>query len=78
MLHERSREVLELYQEGREVACFESVPELAEKIDYYLAHREEREAIAHAGHARCVPAYSYDNRVAEILRWHSSWGGRRD
>jgi len=75
MLHERSKEVLELYQEGREVACFESVQELAEKIDYYLAHREEREAIARAGHARCVPAYSYDNRVAEILRWHQQVRG---
>ena len=70
MLHERSPELLELYSEGEEVACFSSPPELAEKIDYYLAHPEEREAIAGAGHRRCVPAYSYDNRMTEILRWH--------
>jgi len=70
MLHQRNPEVLELYRENEEIACFESAAELAEKIDYYLAHQEEREAIARAGHARCVPAYSYDNRMAELLRWH--------
>lgn len=71
MLHERNRELLDLYREGEEVACFESPEELAEKIDYYLAHPAERESIARAGHERCVPAYSYDNRVKEILRWHA-------
>lgn len=70
MLHQRNREVLELYRENEEIACFESVEELAEKIDYFLAHPEERKAIARAGHERCVPAYSYDNRMAQILRWH--------
>jgi spore maturation protein CgeB len=70
MLHERTPELLELYEEGREVACFGSVEELASKIDYYLAHPEERNAIARAGHARCVPAYSYDSRVKAILSYH--------
>ena len=70
MLHERSPELMELYKEGEEVACFSSPQELAEKIDYYLAHPEDRDVIAGAGHRRCVPAYSYDNRMAEILRWH--------
>ena len=70
MLHERSAELLELFVEDKEVACFGSVEELAEKLDYFLAHPLEREAIARAGYARCVPAYSYDNRMAEILRWH--------
>jgi spore maturation protein CgeB len=70
MLHERTNEVLQLFEEGKEVACFGSAEELADKIDYYLAHPEERASIAAAGRRRCVPAYSYDNRVAEIIRWH--------
>lgn len=70
MLHERSAEVLDLYKEGEEIACFDSAEELAEKIDHYLAHPAERKSVAHAGYARCVPAYSYDNRMAELLRWH--------
>jgi spore maturation protein CgeB len=66
--------VLELYYEGKEVACFASVEELAFKIEYYLAHPEERDAISHAGHIRCVPAYSYDQRMKEILRYHEALG----
>ncbi|HEV2733540.1 MAG TPA: glycosyltransferase, partial [Longimicrobiaceae bacterium] len=74
MLHERSGELLELFEEGREVACFGSGDELADKIQHYLAHPEERRAIARAGHERCVPAYSYDNRMAEIVRRHLARG----
>jgi spore maturation protein CgeB len=70
MLHERTPEVLELFEEGKEIACFGAAEEMAEKIDYYLEHPEERRAIAVAGHERCVPAYSYENRMAKILRWH--------
>lgn len=70
MLHERNPEVLDLYREGEEIACFASIEELAEKIAYYLAHPNERERIARGGYERCVPEYSYDNRMREILRWH--------
>ena len=70
MLHERNPEVLDLYKEGEEIACFESAEELAEKIDFYLPYPQERERIARSGHARCVPAYSYDDRMAELIRWH--------
>ncbi len=70
MLHERTEEVLELFEEGKEIACFGDAEELAQKIDYYLAHPEQRAEIAAAGYARCVPAYSYDNRMREIIRWH--------
>jgi spore maturation protein CgeB len=76
MLHERTSEVLELYREDEEIACFDSVAELAQKIDYYLAHPADRERIARAGHKRCVPAYSYDNRVSAMLDWHKEH--RRD
>jgi len=72
MLHERTPELLELYEEGREVAAFSSIEELASKIEYYLAHPEERDAIARAGHLRCVPAYSYDERMKEILRHYEA------
>jgi spore maturation protein CgeB len=71
MLHEHTQELQRLFEEDKEVACFGSGRELAEKIEFYLAHPEQRKAIASAGHARCVPAYSYDHRVAQILRWHS-------
>lgn len=71
MLHERTGEVLDLFEEGKEVDCFASIQELSDKIGYYLLHSEERDRIAQAGYARCVPQYSYDNRVMEIIQWHT-------
>jgi spore maturation protein CgeB len=67
MLHERTSEVLGLYEEGREIACFSSAEELASKISYYLNHADEAAQIAAAGRARAVPAYSYDVRMGQIL-----------
>jgi spore maturation protein CgeB len=75
MLHERTPELAELYEEGKEVDCFGSVEELAEKVDYYLAHPGERERIAVAGHRRCVPAYSYDQRMLQILEFYHNHEG---
>ncbi len=70
MLHERTAELTELFVEGEEVACFDSVEELAEKVEFYLAYPEERERVAAGGHRRCVPAYSYDIRMQTILDWY--------
>jgi len=70
MLHPKTPEVVDLFTEGREIVCFDSAHQLAEQIEYYLAHPEKRFAIARAGHARCVPAYSYEHRMKEILSWH--------
>lgn len=57
--------------EDSQIGCFGSAEELAEKIDFYLSHPAQRLEIARAGHDRCVPAYSYDIRMAELLRWHN-------
>jgi spore maturation protein CgeB len=70
MLHPRTTEVLDLFADRKEIVCFDSVREMAEQIDYYLAQPEQRLAIARAGNARCVPAYSYEHRMKEILSWH--------
>jgi len=72
MLHPRNAEVLDLFVDHREIVCFDSVREMDEQIDYYLAHPEERSAIAQAGYGRCVPAYSYENRMRDILGWHEN------
>jgi len=78
MLHERSRELLSLFREDKEVVCFDSLDELANKIAYYLAHPGERRSIARAGYERCVPAYSFDTRMAKILAWHKQFSDRNN
>ena len=54
------------YQDGREVAIFHD-EELIDKIRYYLAHDEERSAIAQAGHERTLREHTYVHRFREIF-----------
>lgn len=73
MLHERTDELLQFFEEGKEIACFEDANELADKVKYYIEHPEERERIRLAGHRRCITEYSVDRRAQRILDWYASW-----
>ena len=75
MLHQRTADVLELYEEGSEIECFDSPDEALEKIEFYLAHPAKRSEIANNGYRRAVPAYSYDERMREILAYHEQHRG---
>lgn len=72
MIHERSPELDRLFTEPEEVVGFDSVDELLPKIRHFLEADQERDAIAKAGFERCVPAYSYDERMSEIIDWHDA------
>lgn len=68
MLAERTDEHLALFEEGKEAAFFSSNEELLEKCRYYLAHDEERKAIAEAGHKKCETAgYSNEKGIKKML-----------
>jgi spore maturation protein CgeB len=67
MLHIDNPEIRELYTPGEEIAVFTTPAEAIGQIEHYLAHDEERRAIADAGWRRCVPAYSYDARCIDIM-----------
>ena len=56
------------YDIGREVECFRSSRELAEKIDYYLKHEEEREKIAKAGYERTMREHTWEKRFNDIFK----------
>ena len=43
----------------KEIACFETIEEAVEKIEYYLEHEREREAIAQAGRNRAIREYTW-------------------
>jgi len=66
MLHVDNDEVRALYEPGCEIDVFNSDEQLIERIGHYLTNEGERAAIAEAGHARCVPAYSLEARAGEI------------
>lgn len=69
MLHEDNDEVRELFEPGAEFDVFSTADELAEKIEFYLESPQERREIARRGFERCVPKYSYYQRMAEMINF---------
>lgn len=67
LLHERTNEVLEFFEEDKEIACFNSIEELTEKVRYYLAYEHERLQIAKAGYERCIKENRWANRALVII-----------
>jgi len=55
------------YETGKEVECFKTIPELVEKIKYYLAHEKEREKIAQAGYERTIKEHTWEKRFNKIF-----------
>jgi spore maturation protein CgeB len=67
MLHVDNAEIRSLFKPDEEVALFSNATEAIAKIAHYLAHPDERIAIARNGYRRCVPAYSLDARALELM-----------
>lgn len=57
----------ELFVPGVEVATFASATELRERVEHYLAHPEERRALAAAGRRRVLAEHTYDARMTQML-----------
>ena len=68
MLHIDNDEVREFFDPGVEIDVFSSAEELRDKINYYLPRPELRQQMIQRAYARCVPAYGYMNRAAQIQR----------
>jgi len=71
MLHERSDEVLDFFEEGKEIDCFSTAEELKSKINFYLKNDNLRMKIAEAGYQRLLKSgYCYTDRVKQILEFY--------
>ena len=55
------------YEINKEIACFDDIDELAEKIKYYLQHEDEREAIAKAGWEKANSNYTWNKHFEHIF-----------
>jgi spore maturation protein CgeB len=72
LLSENFPDMGECFESGKEMAFFEDEDELAEKVRYYLAHDEEREAMAEAAHARLLKEHTSMHRVKRLFAWMES------
>ena len=61
-------EIPEYLEIGKDLDCFENAAELKEKVAYYLAHEEERIAIAKHGYETVKSKHTCKHQVAEILK----------
>lgn len=67
VLHERTAELLELFREDEQLACFVDAGEMIEKIDYYLARPERRREIAEQGRELVWREHSWDRRIGVVI-----------
>ncbi len=61
-------EIPEHFVPGEDIVLFESIPDLLEKIDYYLKHDDERRQIAKSGHDKVRDYHTYDIRIAQMFQ----------
>jgi hypothetical protein len=57
----------DLFNLGQEVVTYQNDEDLMEKLNYYLTHATEREAIAQAGRQRTQREHTYRLRAEQIL-----------
>jgi len=55
------------YQIGKEIAIYESIEEMIDKIRYYLKYKEDRELIAQKGYKRTLQEHDMGQRYRSIF-----------
>jgi spore maturation protein CgeB len=69
------------FEPGRHLVTYRDPADLRELVTFYLAHDDEREAIARAGRAHVLRHHTYDHRMADLIRHveevRQGSGGRR-
>jgi spore maturation protein CgeB len=65
---EHMEELEEFFDIGKEIVCYTSKDDLADKIRYYLKHDEKRERIRKAGYQRCLRDHSWHKRFQTAFK----------
>ena len=67
LLTDAKENLAEIFAPGREVATYRTPEECVAQMRHYLAHDDERAAIAEAGQRRTLTDHTYALRTGEIL-----------
>lgn len=57
----------DLFEPGTEVVVYETADDLVDRVRHFLAHEDERSAVARAGQARTLRDHTYAVRMAELV-----------
>lgn len=63
------------FEDGVHAVFFDGLPDLLEKLDYYLAHAEESARIAAAGHRHFLAHHTNEARARQVLGWMAACMG---
>lgn len=61
-------EIVQYFEDGKELAVYGSMEEMQEKADYYLRHEEERKQIALAGQRKVKELFDVRLRMKKLLQ----------
>ena len=66
-------EIPEYFVPGEDIVLYESIPDLLDKIAYYLSHEEERLLIARNGQEKVRKFHSYKTKLEQLLQSTRIW-----
>lgn len=67
LLSNSQAELLELYENGREMATYEGIEDAIDKAGFYLRHDDIRKQIAEKGRKKTLEEYSLQNRFKRMI-----------
>ena len=67
LLTEKVPYLEDFFVPGREIGVFTDTHDLVAQVGHWLAHPDERAAVAEAGHRRALAEHTYDHRFAAIF-----------
>ncbi|SFA93577.1 spore maturation protein CgeB [Cohnella sp. OV330] len=67
LMSDNREDLAQFYTPGVEIVTYDSAQDMAEKMDYYLAHEDERRQIALNGLYRTLRDHTYVSRLSQLL-----------
>jgi len=78
LLTEYTKGIEEYFEIGREIDCFHTVSEAADKIKYYIEHENKRKKIAEAGYIRSLNNHTWEDRLTSVFKEVSKIEGNEE
>jgi len=66
-LTQRNDDLLKLFAEDKEIACYDTIEECIAKAKFYLSHPDRLEAVAAAGLAKARGEFTWELRIKDTL-----------